>query len=405
MTTDLTLDHLIAASSPGGSSALAYSTELTPAAGRQASIAPAKYVDGRTAAYAYERRFLDGTERHAVVVDSKQSSGNRLEQQLQLAVDAGEGPLSGLPHLRVDYGDESFTDLTLPHRAFDGHVRAGTVDGKPVTQTEAYRAIRNSNPANARALFDASPVTLVLGGWDSSRKSRQGRWRSILVGEIMGYLPGDASRDLPGPAKRGGARVDPVGMSVQLAPKDLDDLVAAQAAELSGGLLETAKKESAAATKSKSAVSASRLGLGGVPPSLNDLAGVSCERILRTRVLSFAALRQIRFGGSAESDIACRTLLAALAVNGVARADAELDLRANCDLREAGPVTATLDLRGGSLLELSPPDVAAADGLLQAALDHATTVAGVSWTGEVLRVVGNPAIVRGAVADGGDAPE
>jgi len=55
-------------------------------------------------------------------------------------------------------------------------------------------------------------------------------------------------------------------------------------------------------------VSASMLGLGGIPPTLEALAGVACHRIIRSHVLSFAALRQIRFGSSPEGDAACRAL-------------------------------------------------------------------------------------------------
>src|SRR5436853_121218 len=79
-----------------------------------------------------------------------------------------------------------------------------------VTGLEAYRASRNASPANARTLLDASPVSLVFGCWDSSRSARQGRWRSALTGEIVGFCADDR------PASKGGARVDPVGMQVQL---------------------------------------------------------------------------------------------------------------------------------------------------------------------------------------------
>src|SRR2546429_7795431 len=97
----------------------------------------------------------------------------------------------------------SILDLTLPHRVFDGHIRAGTVDGQPVTQRDAYRAMRNASPANARTLLDASPVSLIFGSWDSSRSARQGRWRSALTGEIVGLCAGDR------PRAKGGARVAP----------------------------------------------------------------------------------------------------------------------------------------------------------------------------------------------------
>ena len=76
----ITLDLLLAASMAGGASCLTSFTELAPAAGPQASIAPAKFATKSGAAnsdeglYAYEQRYFDGVLRQAVLIDSKQSS-------------------------------------------------------------------------------------------------------------------------------------------------------------------------------------------------------------------------------------------------------------------------------------------------------------------------------------------
>lgn len=287
-----------------------------------------------------------------------------------------------------------FTDLVLPHRVFDAHVRAGTVDGVPTTQTDAYRAVRNASPANARALLDVSPITLVLGGWDSSRKSRQGRWRSALVGEIVGFVPAEAVGE---PGLRGGARIDPVGMQMQVPGPALKQMADAQQDELSAANYAKISKQADAA-KGKP-VGAAELGFGGIPPTLSALGGVACEPILRTHVLSFAALRQMRFGAGPDGDAACRALLAALALAGLARSDAELALRANCDLVEDAPTTMTLDQRGGKELALAAPDIDSADALLAAALQQAEQLAGVTWSGLAMSVIGNPDVVRGAMAD------
>lgn len=396
--------QLLAAVSPGGPSCLSSTTQLQPAGGAHAAVAPAKYqsrAGGRdVASYAYERRFLGGALRHTVILDSKQSQLNRAEAALQLAVDSGKGIWGRLPHVRVTYGEDTYTDLTLPHRVYDGHIRAGSIDGQPTTRNARYREVRDATPLNARVLLETSPITLVFGGWDASRKARQGRWRSALVGEIIGFLAGDATRDPrpPEPAFRGGARVDPVGMQVQLEGEALKGLAEAQREELSAGLFAKTVEEAKKATKDKPA-SASRLGLGGIPPSLDQLAGVACDRIIRTHVLSFATLRQMRFGAGPEGDAACRALLAALALAGLARADAELYLRANCDLVEAAPTSVQLDQRGGQLLAVDPLAIGEADALLLDALERAERTAGVDWHGLALDVVGNPAVVRGAVAD------
>lgn len=389
---DLDLNLLLAASSSGGATCLTSVTELAPAAGPHASVAPAKFaLRGRDGgAYAYEKRYLDGVPSQAVLIDSKQSQLNRGEAALAVAINEAHPLLSRLPRVVVGYERDGFVtefaDLELPHRVFDGHIRAGSVDGTPVTQLPAYRAIRDANPSNARALLDASPISLVMGGWDSSRATRQGRWRSILVGEIVGFCENTDS------ALKGGARTDPVGMKIELTEASLGQLAQDQKSELSDKLFKKATKGNG-----DKLVSASMLGLGGIPPTLEALAGVACHRIVRSHVLSFAALRQVRFGSGPEGDAACRALLAALAMNALARSDAELVLRANCDLTEQGPTQVRLDQRGGHAMELSALSIAAADELLAAALEHAERVAGVTWNGVVLRVTGNPAIVTGAV--------
>lgn len=397
---ELDLTTLLEAASVGGASCLTSVTDLEPAAGAHASVAPAKFASVsrnlKSGAYAYERRYLDGQSQQAVLIDSKQSQLNRGEAALQLAIEQHHATLTRIPRIEVAYDRdgvrEVYSDLTLPHRAFDGHIRAGTVDGTPVTQSEQYRAIRNATPANARALFDASPVSLIFGSWDSSRSTRQGRWRSALVGEIVGFCADEKA------AQRGGARVDPVGMQIQLSETEFKTLAAEQRSELSARTYKELLKDAAKA-KTAGPTSASRLGLGGVPPTLDALSGVACHRIMRSHVLSFATLRQIRFGAGPEGDVACRALLAALALNALARSDSELCLRANCDLRERSASTVEIDARGGERIRFEPLSIEAADTLLAGALSHAETAAGVRWQGVVMHVVGNPAVVAGAVAE------
>ena len=399
---DLDLDLLLAASSPGGATCLTSVTELVPAAGPHASVAPAKFALPRSArgadggAYAYEQRYLDGVPSQAVIIDSKQSQLNRGEQALAQAINEGHPLLSRLPRVVVTYEQDGvvtdYSDLDLPHRVFDDHIRAGTVDGVPVTQVPAYRAIRDANPGNARALLDASPISLVLGSWDASRRTRQGRWRSTLVGEIVGFCESTHG------TVKGGARTDPVGMKIELTGTALKQLAEQQKSELTDTLRDKLFKMAAEA-KGDKLVSASRLGLGGIPPTLEALAGVACHRIIRSHVLSFAALRQVRFGSGPEGDAACRALLGALALNALARSDAELVLRANCDLIEQGPIRVRLDQRVGQHLELSSLSIETADELLASSLGHAERVAGVIWDGVVLHVTGNPAIVSGAVEE------
>ncbi|TDB95855.1 type I-U CRISPR-associated protein Cas7 [Nonomuraea longispora] len=314
----ITLDTLLTATAPGGGSCLTSITELAPAGGPHSAVAPAKFAAprGKESVYAYERRYLEGELRTAVIVDSKQSQLNRAEAGLALAIDDENPALSRMPRIVVTYEIDGqaqrFSDLTLPHRAYDGHIRAATRDGVPVTDLPEYRAIRDATPLNARALLEASPITLIYGGWDASRRARQGRWRSAMVGEIIGFCADGK------PSLRGGARVDGVGMQMLLSGKDLREVVERQSGELSVRTADKLRKEADKATKDKTQISASAVGLGGIPPALDQLAGVACDRIIRSHVLSFATLRQMRFGAGPDGDQACRALLAALALNGLA---------------------------------------------------------------------------------------
>lgn len=396
-TIDLPL--LLSAVTAGGSSALSSVTPLEPAAGPQAVIAPAKYVTARSSdhTYVYDTRFIDGEPQRTVLIDSSQSQSNRVEQALDSAIADGHPVLGLVPRIRVTYEHagitEQYTDLTLPHRAFDAHIRAGSIDGEPTTANKAYRAARDANPLNASALFSLSPISLVLGSWDASRKSRQGRWPSALTGEVIGVLADQRADDGKGPFK-GGARVDPVGMRAQVDGPTLRALADDQRSELSA---DTYKKLVDAASKLKGdqTTSASALGFGGIPPTLSQAGGVACRQITRAHVISFATLRQIRFGAGARGDAACRAVLAALAVNGLVRSDAELYLRAHCHLVESGATVTRIDRRHGQHEDLELPTIEQADDLLAAAIANAKEHAGVDWHGQILEVLGSPAILAG----------
>lgn len=390
----INLEMLLGACSPGGPSCLSVRTELAPAAGPEAAVAPAKFVRGSQSCYAYERRFINGIPQDTVLIDSKQSQLNRAEAALVQAIRDHHAVITRIPRIEIVYErdgvEERYSDLELPHRAFDGHIRAGSIDGTPTTQHPAYRALRDATPLNARALLETSPATLNFGGWDSTRRSHQGRWRSVLSGEIIGVC---ASTEEP---KRGGARVDPVGMQVLLGAKDMEMLLDAMGGELSPKLVAQVKKD---IEKAKGApISASRFGLGGIPPSLEALGGVACSRIVRAHVLSFATLRQIRFGEiTPEATVAARAVLAAIAINGLARSNAELYLRANCDLVETSPISAIVDRRNGKDEPVNFPDIPAADALLAEAIGLAEQAMELDFHGLALEVKGDPAIVIGVL--------
>ena len=395
----ITLQHLLDACSPGGASVLTSVTPLEPAAGPHASVAPAKYREGKgktsKPVFAYERRFWDGEAVTAVLIDSKQSQSNRLEAAVSAAIADQDPVLARTPRIELRFEDgQVYSDIDLPHRAFDGQIRAGTINGEPATAVQEYRELRNATVADARPLLERSPITLLLGGWDASRKTHAGRYRSLLVGEIIGILSDQGRDPEVNQSKRGGARIDPLGARIQLDQAEREAIADVQKSELSDKAYTNSYGKDG---------KSSSLGLGGIPPSLEQLGGVTCRAIIRSHVLSFAALRALRFDSpTPEGDVACRALLAALALNGLARSDAELLLRANCDLVEAGPAVVTLDKRYGQKENFEPLSIEQAQELLSAAIDNAVQAANLTWDGSILVVEGNPTILAAAADDAQD---
>lgn len=97
--------------------------------------------------------------------------------------------------------------------------------------------------------------------------------------------------------------------------------------------------------------------------------------------------------------LSCRALLAAFALAGLARANAELNLRANCNLREADVPVTDLDARYGQVISLDPIDIPTADALLSESVEQARTSAGIRWEGQVFEITGNELVVGNSEAD------
>lgn len=398
----ITLADLLENVELGGGSVITSITELEPAAGPHASVAPAKFVDGSKPVFAYENRYIEDDAQKVVLIDSKQSELNRAEAAIEQGRQYGDEAAVKIPRAVVTYKTENgpveYTDMELSHRIFDGHFRAGTIDGKLITENDQYRALRNSTPADMSALLNTAPAALLFGAWDSTRKSNQVRLRSALVSEIIGVLadqePGAEHRQ----ARRGGARVDAVAASVKLDAKELSSLVDNQEAELSAKNVAARRKEVKTA-KADARISASTLGLGSIPPSLEETGAVACRRIIRSWVLSLATLRQLRFGTDETKNVAARALLAALGLNAIARAERELYIRANCDLIESFAPVVTLDQRFGKKKTFAPLTVEHTDQLLLEAIENAKKAGVADWNGQTFKVDGNPIIIKNATAE------
>jgi CRISPR-associated protein Csb1 len=376
----------------GGAATLDHPATYAVADG--AVIAPARYKGAKGtkgSVFVFETRFVDGDFRRTTLIDSKGSQANRSEDGLLMARRAGE-PASLMPVIEVAYPSGPLPDLLLPHRAFDGHVRAGSQEGVPVVSTPWYRALRDATAADLSPVFVSSPATLAFGGWDSTRGRGQLRLRSLYVSELYGVVGGHEDPV----ARRSGARIDPLGQDFHVTPDEFERLLDRQSEHMSPKSVKERRKDIAAKREKKDAtLSASTLGLGGVPPGTTEAFGVSVPEIRRARTYSLAALRRLRFGGSEDEDVCARSALLAILLLGAAYADADPEIRAYCDV--AAP-------RGEVRLDDQPIEldlsIDACSAFLASAIDELP--ARLAWRGQVQGVEGDPALDRGATSDTDD---
>jgi CRISPR-associated protein Csb1 len=368
----------------GGAATLDHPAVYGVAAG--AVVAPARYAGRNGSEFVFETRFVDGEFRRTTLIDSKQSQSNRAEEGL-LAARRDGCAATQIPVIEVAYeGREPLYDLSLPHRAFDAHVRFASQDGSPVVRQQWYRELRDATHADLTPVFMASPATLAFGGWDSSRRSRQLRLRGLLVSELFGVVAG-----VEDPlSRRSGARLDPLGQDVYVTPDEMWALLDRQRELLSTRLVKKIESQvETARKKGTEALSAAELNLGGIPPQTEAPFGVSVPEVRRSRTFSLAGLRRLRFGGSSEDDVAARGALLAMLLLGVAYADADPEIRAYCDV--AAP-RAQVALDGETVdLDLS---IAACEDFLGGAI--ARLPERLAWAGLCQQLVGDPALVKGA---------
>lgn len=386
---------LEAAAEPGGPQALTATTKLKPAGGFDRLVAPARYAFGKDSSkngstYVFERRFLLGEDDEGnqavttVLLDSRESNANRLEDAVRMAIESGKGVFTKMPAIEVVYGEggnvENFHDYDLPHRAFDAHIRYAEFDPEDL---KAYKKARRATLRNAGALFDISPITVLLGGWDSTGGCA--KFPSLIVGETYGVLADQScipENALDAVRKRHGARLDPVSPSFEplaLSPEDLKG----SAEEGNAKII---------ASKEKKGKRASDLNLGHIPPATDSVDGIAVSAIVRHNVLQFGMLRRLHF--ESRDDTAIRTLLVAMAIDAMVRASGELFLRANAQLVLAEPaLNWIIDNADGNEASCPPLSIEEADGLLEKAYRAALEVGAVDWEeGNILKVAGNDKI-------------
>ncbi len=372
----------------GGAATLNHPATYEVAEG--AVIAPARYAGRQRqgAQFVFETRFVDGEFRRTALIDSKQSQSNRAEEGLLAARREG-GPAARIPVIEVAYdGRDPLTDMELPHRSVDAHVRFATQDGEPVVNRAWYRALRDANAADYSPVFVTSPASLAFGSWDSSRRSGQLRLRGLFVSELFGVVAQDEAV-----SQRSGARLDPLGQDFHVSPDELAALLDRQREHLSETKVQEVEQTiEAARKKGKERLSAAVLGLGGIPPQTDVAFGVSVARVHRARTFSLAGLRHLRFGGSADEDAAARAALLAMLLLGAAYADADPALRAYCDVGKP---------RGRVFLDDEEFDLDLSIEACESYLEECIVALPerLAWTGQVQRVEGDPGLNRGALAE------
>ena len=318
---------------------------LQPVGGPGDKIFPPTYPgEGRNAPprHVYERRRLNGQDVWCVLIDSVQSQANRLEECL-LEVIRDNEKLSDdekllIPYVEVDFSDSSLdgitriTSLDAPHRVYDAIFRDSRLTGgengesEPFMESAVGQRLARASAEDASALLEISPTALLFGAWHSTGQGGGlgAKFARCLVSEIMGIdVPvdelvnqrtGEINARTAG--RRTGSRIDPLGVLRKVG--------------VFKGESGWSTTEEGAGTNAKQ-VRPSEINHGNIVPSVQIL-GVTCDYAEHTFVLSFAALRCLRFGGS-EKDVAGRNLLAALGLVALVEQDARgYALRSRCDL-------------------------------------------------------------------------
>ncbi len=405
MSAQLTLDDLDRAVR-GGVAAARSRSRLQPAGGPGDKVFPPTYATGdRELKYAREKRRIDGCDVDCVLLDSVASQANRMEEALFQAWEEDQLPF---PVIAVDFtadpDDADLADLdrisTLhaPHRVYDALLRDSVCDdGTLFRDTELGRAITDATCANATALYRACPTGLLFGAWDSTGpKGGLGtKFQRVVASEIV------AINAVPG--VKVSSRIDPAGIQANVPvyhhKANHDDY--------------TIDPDEAKRDKKGNPVPFSRKGAEGkgkpsainhsnVTPSIDAFAGgITFDYAIHTAVLSFSALRRLRFPQTVEgkrlegnrrmdAERAARTALAALGITAIALLwEVGFDLRSRCALVPEHPFALEFVPSGGGAPESFAVDAAAAKKLLKEAHERAREL-GFGWEREPMRLAPAP---------------
>jgi CRISPR-associated protein Csb1 len=373
----------LSAAISGGAAALRSITKLQPVEGEGGRLFPATFAGGR---YATEKRRLreDGTERdvECVLLNSVQSEANHAELALLGAVERGE---IKLPLIEVDFTSANqrlkkdlpnLTSLEVPHRLADAILRDSVLlDGTRFSKSTYAERWSRSNIWNAIAIYEICPTALVFGMWGSPEKpgGLGAKFERSYISEIVAV-------DALVVNQRSGFRVDPLGASSKVPLLQTMD----------GGFQVTTEK-------AKNTVRPSELNHGNIVFESTN-GGIRCRFAEQTTVISFGALRKLRFPVNGHSDAgrddAARTVLAAIGIcAGVLASERGVSLRSRCNLVPTAPRAWELLDGPGEPSKTFTITGKAAMGVLSEAVAQAKA-AGLSWMEEKLTLKPSPELVE-----------
>lgn len=375
---------------------------LQPAGGEGDKVFPPSYAADRSARHKYaveERRVGDATEPSTtVLLDSVASQANRAELALLEGWEDGE---LVFPVPYVDFSqDDGITDydkltvLETPHRLADAIFRDSLLGGTLFRLSDLGRSITDASPRNATDLFRYSPTALLFGQWDSTgpKGGLGSKFQRAFVSEIVGF---DASV-----GTKVGSRIDPL----QIEKLSVDDRVfnsddPAEVWTLDSSAAEVKKGKPVYASRGSESGEAgqpSKINHGNVAPTIDATAGgVTISRAVQTTVISFAALRRLRFKGyERNAQTAARTAVAALGVAAVAyQYEMDFDLRSRCLLLPTHPPRLELLARDGSAHQQVEVSRDTAASILADAAASAAE-AGIAWEIDEIRLEPAPKLIE-----------
>ncbi len=362
-------------------------TTLVPAGGLGDKVFPPTFSGKEGAAYATERRRVNGHEVDAVLLDSVASQANRHEEALQEAWDAGD---IAFPLVATDFtGDPELRDLgkvsalQAPHRIADAILRDSTLDGVPFRYSPMGQSFVDARPTYATPLYRICPHALIFGVWDSTgpKGGLGAKFQRALVSEIVGF----------GSVKgvKTSSRIDPLGIEKGPIIYVAKDAVQTWTLNKEEAASDGGKPRPFGAEGKSGAPSA--VNHGNIVPSIDaNTGGFTLDEARQTLVLSLPALRRLRFPTNVAgadvpatqrpaSEAAARTLLAALALCAVVGQRMRgFDLRSRALLVPTGPlVLEVLPADGGPAVPYTL-DEQSAHALFAEARTQAAAV-GMDW--------------------------